>query len=64
MTPDQWLTVALAGFGAISGGAGVYAAIKSELARTQEIALSAKESAGEAHQRIDTIFLHHQQTRR
>jgi hypothetical protein len=56
VTPDQWLTIALAGFGAISGGAGVYAAIKSDLARTRVIAEGAAEAAGKAHDRIDSIF--------
>lgn len=40
-------------FASLCSGAGVYAAIKADLATTRERATNAKESAQRAHDRID-----------
>lgn len=40
-----------------AGAAGVYAAIRADLARLHEKATQAGKSADEAHQRIDDILL-------
>lgn len=56
MTPDLWLNLGIAVFGSICAGAGVYGAVKGDLARTRTIAENAKDSADKAHTRIDNIF--------
>lgn len=50
--PD-WLPHVL---GAVAGAAGVYAAIRADLARLHERATMALASADQAHKRIDTIL--------
>lgn len=43
---------------AFGSGAGVYAAIRADLARLHERANMAKESADQAHKRIDHMMRH------
>ena len=53
MMPDWVFQLLTAG----AGAAGVYAAIRADLARLHEKATQAGKSADEAHQRIDDILL-------
>ncbi|HJY07226.1 MAG TPA: hypothetical protein VJ323_12985 [Bryobacteraceae bacterium] len=59
MDGSTFVQIILAGFTAVCGGAGVYAAIKGDLARTRAIAENAASSANKAHDRIDELFSHH-----
>lgn len=44
--------------GLVGGAAAVYAAIRADLAYIRAKAEDAHESAGKAHERIDSIFTH------
>lgn len=44
---------------ALGSGAGVYAAIRADLARLHERVDTARESADQAHKRIDNMMRHH-----
>lgn len=50
----EWLMQVIALIGA---GFSVYAGIKTDIARTREVADGARRSAGEAHRRIDDILM-------
>jgi hypothetical protein len=60
MLPDWALQV----FGMIAGAGGVYAAIRADLARLNEVARQAAQSATEAHARIDACMLNRRSTDR
>lgn len=59
MTPEFWLQLVLA----IGAGAGVYAAIKSDLTRAIVTAETAAKSANEAHGRMDSHLQNHHERR-
>jgi len=56
MTPEMWLQLGLGVMGAISAGAGVYAAVKGDLAHTRALAEQAVNDASKAHDRIDILL--------
>lgn len=51
---EPWMIQVL---GMIATGAGVYAAIRADLARAIVTAENAHSSAGEAHKRIDSLLM-------
>jgi hypothetical protein len=56
VTPEMWLQLGLGVCGAIAAGAGVYAAIKGDLAHTRALAEQAVNDANKAHDRIDNLL--------
>jgi hypothetical protein len=56
MSPEFIFQILASITSALAVGIGVYSGIKSDLATTHEKAVAAKESASEAHRRIDNLL--------
>ena len=59
MNPEFWLQLAVSVMGAVAAGAGVYAAIRSDLTRSIVTAEQAAAAATKAHDRLDVHVQNH-----
>ena len=60
MTADLYVQLALGLAGALSGGIGVYIAIRIQVDRAMSLATSAHDNANRAHSRIDNLLMKEQ----